>query len=88
MIIIEYLSGNILNREAQEHVNSVKFINVIKNDLAFLKSSNTPKNEQVFRGGRVRPGYMLVFELEPVQFPRESPDTRLALAYRSYLAAC
>lgn len=70
LIMIKYLSGDIMESEAQALVNPVNCVGVMGKGLALQFKHRYPANyifyEQACREGRVRPGHMLVFELEPV----------------------
>jgi O-acetyl-ADP-ribose deacetylase (regulator of RNase III) len=75
--MIEYLSGDILESEAQALVNPVNCVGVMGKGLALQFKQRYPANyifyERACREGRVRPGHMLVFELEPV-VPGQRPQ--------------
>jgi O-acetyl-ADP-ribose deacetylase (regulator of RNase III) len=68
--MIEYLSGDILESEAQALVNPVNCVGVMGKGLALQFKQRYPANfifyEQACAEGCVRPGHMLVFELEPI----------------------
>lgn len=66
--MFEYINGDIFNSSAQALVNPVNCVGVMGKGLALQFKQHYPMNYTFYRQacnqGRVRPGHMLVFELE------------------------
>ncbi len=95
--MIEYLSGDILESEAQALVNSVNCVGVMGKGLALQFKQRYTANilyEKARREGRVRLGHVLVFELEPTasgqgpQFIINFPTKQAPLARRQPAGGC
>jgi hypothetical protein len=74
LITNEYLSGDLLESEAKALVSPVNCVGVMGKGLAMQFKQRYPSNyifyKQACREGRVRPGHVLVFELEPTTSDR------------------